>query len=138
MHVVPALAQGYLAAYPGSRLAARLAGGYAALNGNWARSAAILGNLRTRGAGRDVRLLCDLSLAQLRSGDRLGALASARTAYRLQRSSPVAAQAYAMALIMNREQLGLADQLLIKSHRIAGSNPLLVEARQQLEAVRRR
>ena len=134
----PALAQGYLAAYPGSRLAARLAGGYAALNGNWARSAAILGNLRTRGAGRDVRLLCDLSLAQLRSGDRLGALASARTAYRLQRSSPVAAQAYAMALIMNREQLGLADQLLIKSHRIAGSNPLLVEARQQLEAVRRR
>lgn len=134
----PALAFGYLAAYPGSRLAARMAAGYAAHGGDWARSAGLLANLRQRGAGRDVRLLSDLSLAQLRSGDRLAALDTARSAYHLQRGSPVTSQAYAMALIANREELDLAAELLTKAQRIAGSNPLLLEAQQQLAASRRR
>ena len=134
----PALVFGYLQAYPGSRLAARMAAGYAALGGDWQRSAMVLANLRQRGAGRDMRLLSDLSLAQLRSGDRLAALETARRAYRLQRGSAVASQAYAMALIANREDLDLAAELLTKAQRIAGSNPLLLEAGKQLDAARKR
>lgn len=130
----PALAFAYLAGYPGSRLAARLASGYAAMASDWPRSRILLEHLRSRGAGRDVRLLCDLSLAQLRSGDRVASLETARTAYALQRSSPVATQALAMALVANRSALPLARELIGKARKIGGDNPLLRETEKQLAA----
>jgi len=130
----PGLAFGYVAAYPASRLAARMVGGYAALAGDWPRSQTLLENLRARGAGRDVRLLCDLSLAQLRSGDRIAALESARSAYALQRSSPVATQALAMALVANRAELSLARELIGKARKIGGDNALLRATEKQLAA----
>lgn len=134
----PGLTFGYLAANPSSRLAVRLGAGYAAIGGDWARSAVLLESLRLRGGARDVRLLADLSLAQLRSGDRIAALETARRAYQLQRASPIATQAYAMALIANAESLPLAAELIAKARLIDGDNPLLTEARKQLAAARAR
>ncbi|MFN5780649.1 MAG: hypothetical protein ACK44O_14440, partial [Novosphingobium sp.] len=80
----------------------------------------------------DARLLADLSLAQLRSGDAEAALASADKAYRLQRASPVAALAKGMALAKLGRDPEQAKALLDKAERIGGSNPLLKEARAQL------
>jgi Flp pilus assembly protein TadD len=80
----------------------------------------------------DARLLADLSLARLRSGDAEAALASAEAAYRLQRASPVAAQARGMALAKLGRDPELAKALLDKAERIGGGNPLLKEARAQL------
>jgi hypothetical protein len=133
----PPLVSGYLASHPGSRLAARIAAGYAAQGSNWARSAALLDYLRRSGSARDVRLLGDLAIAQLRGGDRVAALATARVAYDLQPASSMATQAYAMALIANREDLSLAADLLDKARHIAGDNPLLAAARKQLAAARK-
>ena len=131
----PPLVSGYLASHPGSRLAVRIAAGYAAQGGDWARCAALLDYLRQTGGARDVRLLSDLAIAQLRGGNRLGALQTSRAAYALQRGSALTAQAYAMALIANRQDLDLAGALLDKAQQIGGDNPLLANARKQLAAV---
>lgn len=128
------LVSGYLASHPGNRLAARMAAGYAAQAGDWERCAALLGYLRQAGSARDVRLLGDLTIARLRGGDRVAALENARTAYALQRGSALTTQAYAMALIANRDDLSLAAELLDKAQRIGGDNPLLANARKQLAA----
>ena len=122
----PVVAQ-YLAAFPGSRLAARMAANHAALAGDWPTALLLLERLRARGGNRDVRLLADLSLAQLRGGDPLAALASAQRAWQLQPSSPVAAQALGMALAAARKDAVGARQLLAQARRIGGDNPLLQE-----------
>src|SRR5207302_11186246 len=93
-----AAVESYLAQTPSSPVAARLAATAAAEAGDWRRARLLLEHLREGGGGRDARLLSDLALAQLRDGDPAAALASARAAYRLQRSSAVAAQALGMAL----------------------------------------
>lgn len=126
------LAGQYLAAYPGSLLAPRLVAGGAAQSGDWARAAVLLDNADRRLGHGDVRLLADLSLAQLRSGDTAAALASADKAYDLQRSSPVAALAKGMALAKLGRDPEQARALLDKVERIGGPNPLLKEARAQL------
>lgn len=117
----------YLAAFPSSRLAARMAANHAALAGDWPTALLLLESLRVRGGNRDVRLLADLSLAQLRSGDAPAALASAQRAWQLQPSSPVAAQALGMALAAARKDTAGARQLLTQARRIGGDNPLLQE-----------
>ena len=122
----PVVAQ-YLAAFPGSRLAARLAANQAALAGDWLTARRLLESLRARGGNRDVRLLADLSLAQLRNGDTPAALASARRAWDLQPSSPVAAQALGMALAAAGTDSTGARQLLAQARRMGGDNPLLQE-----------
>lgn len=127
-----ALAAGYLAQWPGSRLAARLGAGFAAARGDWGGAARLLAGLRAGGGNRDVRLLADLSLAQLRSGDAAGAEASARQAYALAPASPVASQAWGMALLAHGDDRALAAQLLDKARILGGDNPLLAEARRQL------
>lgn len=126
------LAGQYLAAYPGSLLAPRLVAGGAAQSGDWARAAVLLDNADRRLGHGDVRLLADLSLAQLRSGDTAAALASADKAYDLQRSNPVAALAKGMALAKLGRDPEQARALLDKAERIGGPNPLIKEARGQL------
>lgn len=126
------LAERYLSVYPASLLAPRLVAGGAAQAGDWARASLLLENADLRLGHGDARLLADLSLAQLRSGDAEAALASANKAYALQRSSPVAALARGMALAKLGRDPDLAASLLDKAERIGGSNPLLKEARAQL------
>lgn len=126
------LAERYLAAYPASLLAPRLVAGGAAQAGGWDRARLLLDNADLRLGHGDARLLADLSLAQLRSGDAEAALASADKAYRLQRASPVAALAKGMALAKLGRDPKQAKALLDKAERIGGSNPLLKEARAQL------
>ena len=118
----------YLAAFPGSRLAARMAANMAAMAGDWRAAAALLENLRARGGNRDVRLLADLSFAQLRSGDQDAALITAQRAWQLQPSSPVAAQALGMAMAAAGSDAPAARQLLLQARRIGGDNPLLQAA----------
>lgn len=122
----------YRQAFPGSRFAARLAAGHHAFAGDWEAARLLLDTLRLGGGGRDVRLLADLSLAELRSGDTTAALASARRAYRLQPRSGVAAQALGMALAARGSERKAALALLDKARAMGGPNPLLNEARQQL------
>ena len=129
----PGLVSAYLGAYPGSRLAARIAANQSAYAGDWGRSRLLLENLRARGGNRDFRLLADLSLAQVRTGDAAAALESGSRAYQLQRASPVAAQAFGMALVAAGERLPLARQLLEKARKVGGDNPLLVESRAKLK-----
>lgn len=127
-----ALAERYLAAYPASLLAPRLVAGGAAQAGAWARARLLLEKADLRIGHGDARLLAELSLAQLRSGDAEAALLSADKAYALQRASPVAALAKGMALAKLRRDQDLAAALLDKAERMGGSNPLLQEARAQL------
>lgn len=122
----------YLTAFPGSRLAARMAASHRAFSGDWAGARALLESLRQRGGNRDVRLLADLSLAQLRTDDSKAALATAERAYALQRGSGVAAQALGMALAAQGDDPVRARALLDKARRIGGDNPLLAEARAQI------
>lgn len=122
------IAARYLAGWPGSRLAARIAAGHSAGLGDWHGARLLLESLRLRGGGRDARLLADLSLAQLRDGDRQAALDTARQAYALQRASPVTAQALGMAYAELGEEPALARQLLEKARRIGGDNALLRQA----------
>lgn len=93
-----ALVAAYLAQNPQSRVAARLAAAHAAATGDWTRAGLLLAHLRDTGGDQDPRLLAELAMAQLRAGDAVAAEASARTAYGLQPSSPVAARAWAAAL----------------------------------------
>ncbi len=128
------LASNYLAMNPQNRLAARLVASSAAASGDWPRSRLMLENLRIRSGDNDVRLLADLSLAELRDGDKAAAIESAKAAYRLQRASPVAAQAYAMALIASGQRGISVRRLLDKAQAGMGSNPMLVQARRDLTA----
>ena len=123
----PVVAQ-YLSAFPGSRLAARMAANQAALAGEWPTVLLLLESLRARGGNSDVRLLADLSLAQLRTGDTPTALATAQRAWQLQPSSPVAALALGMAMASAGKDLTGARQLLDQARRMGGDNRLLQES----------
>lgn len=130
---VQPLAAQYLAAFPRSRIALRMAANQAALAGDWTGARAILGNLVLRGGGADWRLLCDLSLAQLRSGDAKAASQTARRAWQLQPASALTSQAYGMALAELGDDPALARQMLEQARRVGGDNPLLTEARKKLK-----
>lgn len=126
------LADNYLAMNPQNRAGARLAAGGAAAMTRWGRSVALLKNLQMRGGNTDPRLLADLSLAQLRLGDKSAALATAQAGYRLQPSNRIASQAYAMALIANGERDAGVRRLLVKARAGGADNPLLAQARIKL------
>ncbi len=117
---------------PQSPLAARMAAGQGAFARDWDSARALLENLRRRGANRDVRLLSDLSLAQLRSGDGAAASESAARAWALQPANPVAVQAYAMALAETGKDAVLARQLLDQARSSGAGNPLLDETAKKL------
>lgn len=101
----------YLATHPQSAIGARFAADYAASIGDWGRARLLLGNLAKGSGARDVRLLCDLSFAEIRAGDSTAALETARQAQALQPASPVVAQAYAMALKARRQEPELVELL---------------------------
>lgn len=111
------LTAGYLSSRPQSPVAARLAADYAASMGDWGKARSLLENLAARGGGRDVRLLGDLSYAQLRLGDVKSATNTARRALDLQPASPVAAQALAMALKAGKQDDDLANALAARAAR---------------------
>lgn len=111
------LAAGYLGSRPQSPVAARLAADYAASIGDWGKARALLENLAGQSGGRDVRLLSDLSYAQLRLGDPQTATKTARRALDLQPASPVAAQALAMALKAAKQDDDLATALETRAAR---------------------
>jgi tetratricopeptide (TPR) repeat protein len=114
----------YHAAYPGERSIAAALGREAAENGNWRRAAVLLGRAaRLSGGAGDPELLAHLSRAQLATGDVSSAHASARRAYRLQRSSVRATEALAAVSAARQDGAG-SDLLLAKARRMA-SQPAL-------------
>jgi tetratricopeptide (TPR) repeat protein len=127
-----ALLETYLAENPRSDAAGRLAARYAADGGDWPRARLLLENLVANGADRDVRVLSELAVVQLRSGDAKAAEATARQAYRIQRSSPLAAEVWGLGLATTGERPYAARSLLAKAARFLGNSPLIAEARQQL------
>lgn len=127
-----ALLENYLAQSPSSLGARRLAAANAARHGDWTRAAQLLASLRDSTGGGDVRLLADLSLAQLKSGQPGEAEKSAREAYRLQPSSRIATQAWGLALAATGERRDDARALLDKARAMGGDNPMLAEAQKRL------
>jgi len=126
------LAETYLARNPGSRRIMHLAAGMAAQSGQWTRARKLLEYLADRGGGGDARLLADLSLTMLRSGDAPAASQVARQAWQVQRANPTVAQAWGMALARQGTSPGTAKALLAKARTIMGDNPLLAEGRRAL------
>jgi cellulose synthase operon protein C len=122
------IAARYLAAFPQSWLAARISAQFAAQSGDWDSAVILLESLRQRGGNRDVRLLADLSFAQLKSGDASAAVETAQRAFALQPSSPIAAQALGMALAEAGSDAPGARQLLLQARLMVGDNPLIQAA----------
>jgi len=127
-----ALVEGYLANNPTSDSAMRLAAWLAAYSGDWKRSRQFYETLRSNGAGRDVQLLSDLALTQIRTGDPEVGEATARLAYRLQRFNPVAAQAWGLGLAAAQDRKPVAKALLEKARVMMGDSQLLAEGRKKL------
>lgn len=109
------LVENYLVQNPSSRVAARLAAGHAAARGDWPRARRLLEYLRGAGGDDDVRLLADLALAQLRSGDATAAEETARAAYGLQPSNGAAAKAWGLSLTALKKRPDDARALLAKA-----------------------
>lgn len=129
----PSLVGSYLRSWPNSRIAMRLAAGYAARGGDWGRSRTLLERLATTtGGARDVRVLADLSLARLNTGDADVALDSAMSAARFEPDNGVAAQAWAMALIELDQDREPTRQLIDKIERIDGDSPTLSAMRARI------
>lgn len=128
----PAFVARYLAAYPASRLMARIAANQALAAKDWPRARLLLENLRSRGGNRDAGLLADLSLAQLRSGDVEAALQSAERAWQIAPASPFSALTRALALSALGHDPDLARQLVVQVSKTAPRSPLLAEARRKL------
>jgi tetratricopeptide (TPR) repeat protein len=114
------LVEAYLLQTPSSPVAVRLAASLAAGQGDWARARQLLQFLRDSGSAKDVRLLADLSQAQLRSGDAENAEATAREAYRLQPSNPFAARAWGICLNALKQRPEDARALLAKAQSMGG------------------
>ncbi len=124
--------EAYLVQSPSSRTAMRLAASIAAGQGDWRRAVELLSTARDNGSGQDVRLLADLSLAQLRSGDVNTSEATAREAYRLQPANAAATLAWSMALAKTKQRPQIAKALLDKAQALGAHASLIVEARKLL------
>jgi Flp pilus assembly protein TadD len=107
----------YLAQHPLAGAIAAEVGRAAAARGDWTRAAVLFGHAaRLPGGAGDPRLLADLADAQLHLGDRERALANARRAYALQRSSPRATSVLAAARAANGQP---APALLAKARALS-------------------
>ncbi len=113
---------------PGNIMASRMLAMAYLTVGDWHNSAALLQNIRVRTGDSDALLLGDLAMAQLRLGDVESAVKNARQAYRVQPSSPVATQAYGMALLEQGKRPKDTVDLLEKAQRISDASPLLYGA----------
>ena len=114
------LVESYLVQSPSSPVAMRLAASLAAGQGDWARAQQLLEYLRDNGSARDVRLLADLSQVQLKVGDTEAAEATARLAYRLQPSNPLAARAWGNCLAALKQRPDDARALIEKAKSLGG------------------
>ena len=127
-------AEAFLYWNPTSQLAQRICGSLAADDGDWSRARMLFEHLEANGSDRDVALMSELALVQLRDGDAQAAEATARKAYRLQRASPIAAQAWGLSLAVLGKDPQNADALLQKARSIMGDTRLLAEGRRLLAA----
>ena len=118
------MADNYLAAFPDSLLAPRLAADAAAQGGDWQHASLLLANASRRQGRGDPRLLADLAIAQLQGGDAQAALDSAEAAYRQQRSSPVATRALATVLARMGKDPARAGSLRNKVQALEARDPL--------------
>lgn len=117
--------QAFLAQHPQAREIAALLGRAAAAGGDWERAALLLGHAaQLPGGDADPQALAELADAQLHIGDGAAALASARRAYALQRSSLKATTVLAAALQASGERPNGAEILLAKA-RSLGAEPAL-------------
>lgn len=121
------MADRYLAAFPDSLLAPRLAAQAAVQNRDWHRASMLLANANRRQGLSDPRLLADLALAQLQGRDPQAALTSATAAYRQHRSSPDAAHALGLVLSRLGPDPTQAASLLNKAQAIGSTNPTVME-----------
>jgi cellulose synthase operon protein C len=110
--VAAATLDGFRAANPNGRMAARIAAGEAARASDWTRARRLIEPFAA--VSQDPALLADLALAQLRLGDPQVAEATARRAYALQRSNSAAAAAWGLSLD-TVGQRSRAQALLAKS-----------------------
>lgn len=131
-----ALVEGTLRQDPANRAALRAAARLAFGSGDLARARAVLRWLRDNGDARDLRLLTDLSVLDAQLGDPQAARESAAAAYRLQRASPLGAQALAWSDAALSGRHAEAVALLDKAQRLVGTTPLIARTREELRARR--
>jgi Flp pilus assembly protein TadD len=128
-----AMMQSWLAQNPNSRTGLRLQALLALQVGDPAAAGAILSYLSATGGDQDVQLLSDLALARLQGGTPDAAEQAAGQAYRLQRGSPLAAQALALSYATLGVNAGEASALLAKARQMLGDNPILSQAEARLQ-----
>lgn len=117
--------QAYLAQHPNAREICALLGRAAASEGDWARAAMLLGHAaELPGGDDDPQALAQLAEAELHVGDGARALANARRAYALQRTSPKATAVLAAALQADGKRPNGSEILLAKA-RSMGAQPAL-------------
>lgn len=126
------LVAAYLGQNPSSRAAQRAAADLAMASRDFARARTALVWLRANGGEGDVALLCDLAMTEAALGDAAAAREAAMAASRLQRSSPLAAQALGYAYAMAGEHPAQARALLDKAQALGGPSPLIADARARL------
>lgn len=126
------MVQAYLAQNPADRAALRLQASLALRTGDARQAEQILDYLGRTGSGQDVQLLTDLALIRLGTGDPQGGERVAAQAYRLQRASPIAAQALALSYATLAVQRPQTVALIAKARAMLGDNALLAETRMRL------
>lgn len=131
-----ALAEARLAASPGKTSLRRAVALMASGAGDWPRARRLLETVAGAGESRDVQLLSDLALVQVRTGDAALGAETAHKAQAIYRAHPISTQALGIALVAGGEQPRNAAALLAKARAMLGDNPLLVEARMVLAAQR--
>lgn len=112
------LMEDYLTEHPGSRDAMWLT----ARTSRADLASFLLGHV-ARAGKRDVRLLVEFARAELAAGDPQAAERTASAAYRLQRGSRTASEAWAESLAATGRNPSLARALQIKSRALGGSGP---------------
>jgi tetratricopeptide (TPR) repeat protein len=117
----------YLLAYPRSLLATRMAADYALHSRDWERTRLLLEANRARGMNRDVGMLANLALVQVRGGNRRSALKTAEQAWRLQPANAAVAQAFALALAQPDGDPILAGQMAWSAKALGGDPKLGAE-----------
>ncbi|MFC6621594.1 tetratricopeptide repeat protein [Novosphingobium panipatense] len=117
-----ALLQAYLRQNPTSRAAMRLAAELASRSGDPDSARAALLRLRADGREQDVTLLSNLAAAETAMENPGAAREAAWRAYRLQRSSPVAAEALAMAYAASPRHAAMVRALRAKAG-LVGNKP---------------
>jgi predicted Zn-dependent protease len=123
------LAERKLAANPGSIPIRHAAGLLAAGAGDVERARRLLAGAAEASQGRDIQLLSDLALVEIKAGDAAAGVETARRAEAVYRAYPASAQALGVALAADGSEPQTAAAALVKARALLGDNPLLVQAR---------